>query len=222
MDTKEKAPFLKPPKTLGEKKKRGARVMRVLRKLFPDAKIALHYKTPWELVVAVELSAQCTDKKVNQITPMLFKKYKNLDAYVHADPREFEKDIHATGFFRAKTRNILAAAKVIKDRYKGKIPKTMKELVTVPGVGRKSANVILGNLYGVCEGIAVDTHVQRLARVFGLTDQATPEKIERDLMAIFPKKDWCAITYQIIEYGRAYCIAKPHVHKDCPLAKIAE
>jgi len=201
-------------------KRRARVVLNKLRKLFPDAKIALHYRTPWELLVAVQLSAQCTDKKVNQVTPALFKKYRKLEDYVRAKPGEFEKAIHACGFYRAKTRNILAAAKYIKERHGGKVPKTMEEMVKVPGVGRKSANVILGNAHGVVEGIAVDTHVMRLSRVLGLSREKTPEKIEQDLMAIIPQKDWFTATYLIIEYGRNYCVARPHRHEQCPLTPI--
>jgi endonuclease-3 len=203
-------------------KRRGRVIFRTLSKLIPDARIALHYSNPWELLVSVVLSAQCTDKKVNEVTPALFKKYRKLEDYVKAKPREFEKDIHACGFYRAKTKNILAAAKTIKEKFHGKLPHTMAEIVTVPGVGRKSANVILGNAYGVVEGIAVDTHVMRLSRVLELSKEKTPEKIERDLMAIFPKKDWFQATYFLIEYGRQYCPARPHNHADCPLTKMLE
>jgi len=210
--------------SLAARKKRAQKVFRVLGKLFPNPKIALTFGNNWELLVAVELSAQCTDKKVNQVTPTLFKKYRTLDAYVRAGKtakgvHEFERDIHACGFYRAKTRNILAAANVVKAKFKGKLPKTMAEMVTIPGVGRKSANVILGNAYGVVEGIAVDTHVKRLSGVLGLSREKTPEKIERDLMAIIPQKDWFKATYQLIDYGRAYCPARPHKHEECPLVK---
>ena len=198
-------------------KKRWQKISRVLRKLFPNAHIALTFRNNWELLVAVELSAQCTDKKVNEVTPVLFKKYPKLDDYVAAVPREFEKDIHACGFYRAKTKNILAAAKVVKEKFHGKLPKTMEEMRTIPGVGRKTANVVLGNAYGVVEGIAVDTHVMRLARVLGLSTEKTPEKIEQDLIQIIPKKDWFGATYEIIEYGRKYCVARSHKHELCPL-----
>jgi endonuclease-3 len=170
--------------------------------------------------VAVELSAQCTDKKVNEVTEKLFKKYRQLGDYVKAKPREFEKDIRPTGFYRAKAKNILAAAKVVKEKFGGKLPKTMAEMLTIPGVGRKSANVILDNAYGVVEGIAVDTHVKRLSRLLGLTKNTVPEKIERDLMQIVPKKDWPKITYLLIDYGRKYCKARPHDHKKCPLSVV--
>ncbi|HUC01620.1 MAG TPA: endonuclease III [Candidatus Paceibacterota bacterium] len=215
------------PKELPQYKKRWTKIAKTLRKLFPHPKIALTFGNAWELLVAVQLSAQCTDKKVNQVTPALFKKYPTLDAYVKAGKsargvREFENAIHACGFYRAKTRNILAAAKYVKEKCHGKLPKTMAEMVKVPGVGRKSANVILGNAYGVVEGIAVDTHVMRLSQVLGLTKEKTPEKIEQDLMAIIPKKDWFTATYMIIDYGRAYCVARPHDHAHCPLTKVLE
>ncbi|HUZ92906.1 MAG TPA: endonuclease III [Candidatus Paceibacterota bacterium] len=208
-------------KALKERQTRAAKITKILKKLFPDPKIALSYSNAWELLVAVQLSAQCTDKKVNQVTPALFKKYPKLESYVKAKPGEFEKDIHQCGFYRAKTRNILAAAKAVKERFYGKLPKTMAEMVTIPGIGRKSANVILGNAYGVVEGIAVDTHVMRLSQWLGLTKQKDPVKIERDLMQIIPKKDWSGFTYLLIDYGRKYCPARAHDHKKkgCPLAK---
>ncbi len=207
-------------KNLPALKKRALKIIRVLRKLFPDAKISLDYSNDWELLVAVELSAQCTDKKVNEVTRTLFKKYRTLGDYVRADRRTFERDIRPTGFYRAKAKNILAAAKVVKEKFRGKLPKTMEAMLTIPGIGRKSANVILGNAYGITEGIAVDTHVKRLARVLGLSGEKTPEKIERDLMRIIPKKEWLRVTYLLIEYGRNYCVARPHKHELCPLTKI--
>lgn len=170
-------------------------------------------------MVAVQLSAQCTDKKVNEVTAKLFKKYRTLDDYVRAQPREFERDIRSTGFYRTKTKNILAAAQMVKERWHGKLPRTMKEMLEIPGVARKTANVVLGNVYGVVEGIAVDTHVRRLTRAWGLTTQTDPDKIERDLMALFPKKEWFALTYRIIEYGRTYAPATKKDHSTEPLAK---
>ncbi len=193
--------------------------MRILARLYPDPKCALHYRTPWQLLVAVILSAQCTDKKVNEVTKELFKKYKTLDDYVNANPAEFERDIYSTGFYRAKTKNILAAARTIKKDFDGKVPKTMKEMLAIPGVGRKTANVVLGELYGSTEGIAVDTHVIRLSRLLGLTKHADATKIERDLMAIIPKKDWVRFSHSLILYGREYCPAKKHNHQNCPLAQ---
>ncbi|HEX8974361.1 MAG TPA: endonuclease III [Patescibacteria group bacterium] len=202
------------------KKKRAAIVARELKKLFPDARIALNFGNPWELLVAVVLSAQCTDKKVNEVTAKLFKKYRKLEDYVRADIKEFEKDVHSTGFYHNKAKNVLAAAKIIKDKYEGGVPCTMEELVELPGVARKTANIILGNACGVVVGIPVDTHVRRLSNVLGLSAQSDPVKIEKDLMEIFPKKEWETISYRLIEYGRTYCPAKKHDHASCPLAKI--
>ncbi|OHA79947.1 MAG: endonuclease III [Candidatus Yonathbacteria bacterium RIFCSPHIGHO2_01_FULL_44_41] len=193
-------------------------IIRTLTRLFPDPKCALHYTKPWELLVAVILSAQCTDKKVNDVTKNLFKKHRALDDYVNAEPSEFERDIYSTGFYRAKTKNILAAIKVIKKDFKGKVPKTMKGMLTIPGVGRKTANVVLGELYGTAEGIAVDTHVIRLSRLLGLTKHKDATKIEQDLMEIIPKKDWVRFSHLLILYGREYCSARCK-HTSCPLAK---
>ncbi len=194
---------------------RGRVILRKLKKLFPDAGMILRYNNDWELLVAVELSAQCTDKKVNEITPALFARYPTLEDYVHADPREFEQMIFQSGFYRNKTKNILAAAKMVKHEFHGKIPKTMKEILRLPGVARKTANVVLGNAHGVVEGIAVDTHVKRLSHRLGLSDETDPNKIEKDLMEAFPKKEWFHVTYLLIEYGRKYCPARKH--DACPL-----
>lgn len=207
------------------RKKLAVAIAKKLKKLFPDAKVVLNYSNNWELMVAVQLSAQCTDKKVNEVTAKLFKKYQSLNDYVNASAsrrtiREFEQDIKSTGFYRNKTRNILAAAKMVKKKFGGKLPRTMKEMLTIPGVARKTANVVLGNAYGVVEGIAVDTHVKRLANKLGLTTHQNPEKIERDLMEVFPRKMWFPLTYQLIEYGRKYCPARPHKHEACPLTKL--
>ena len=199
-------------------KRRAGTVIRILKKLFPHAKISLKFSNDWELLVAVILSAQCTDKKVNEVTERLFRKYRSLDDYVRANQNEFEQDVRSTGFYRNKTKNILAAAKLVKEKFGGKIPRTMEEILTLPGVARKTANVVLGNAYGVVEGIAVDTHVRRIARLLGLTNHTDPEKIEKDLMAILPKKEWFDFTYRMIDYGRKYCPARPHTHEHCPLS----
>jgi len=196
------------------------KIIQKLKELLPDAKIVLKYSNNWELLVAVILSAQCTDKMVNKVTDKLFKKYKTLADYVKADPKEFENDIRSTGFFRNKTKNILAAAKIIKNKFGGVVPNTMKDLLTLPGVARKTANVVFGNAFGIYEGIAVDTHVRRLAKLYGLTDHDDPDKIEQDLMKIVPKKDWFKFTYLMIDYGRKYCFARKHDHKNCPLVFI--
>jgi len=194
------------------------RVLSVLKRLFPEAKIALNFGNNWELLVAVILSAQCTDKKVNEVTKKLFKKYRTLGDYAGADAREFEQDIKPTGFYRNKTKHVLACAKIIKEKFNGKVPKTMDEILTLPGVARKTANVVLGNAYGVVEGIAVDTHVIRLSRLFGLTEEHNPVKIEKDLMRVIPKKEWFNFTYRMIAYGRKYCPARTHNGAKCPIA----
>ena len=205
---------------INARKVRAKKILKELKKLFPDAKIALNFSNSWELLVAVILSAQCTDKKVNEVTAKLFSKYKKLEDYVSADVAEFEKDVYQTGFYRAKTKNILATAKVIKTKYNGKIPCTMEELVELPGVARKTANIVLGVCCGVVVGIPVDTHVKRLSNLLGLSDESDPVKIEKDLMEILPREEWGTVSYRLIEYGRAYCSAKKHDHENCPLTKI--
>lgn len=175
----------------------------------------LRYGNPWELMVAVQLSAQCTDKKVNEVTPALFARYPVLHDYATASPREFEKMIYQTGFYRNKTKNIIAAARMIEEEFHGKLPETMEEMLRIPGVARKTANVVLGNAYGVVSGIAVDTHVKRLANVLGLSDESSPEKVERDLMEVIPKRDWFRGTYLLIEFGRKFCPARRHDHAAC-------
>lgn len=200
--------------------KRAFIIISKLRILFPHAKMVLNYSNNWELLVSVILSAQCTDKMVNKVTAKLFQKYKTLNDYVKADKTKFEKDIYATGFYHMKAKHILESAKIVQTKFYGKVPDSMNELLTLPGVARKTANVVLGNAYGIVEGIAVDTHVIRLARLFGLTKQNNPEKIEKDLMKILPKKEWFSFTYLVIEYGRKYCKARKHEHEKCPLANI--
>ncbi len=203
-----------------EQKKRARIIVRTLKKLFPKAKIVLNSSNNLELLVSVVLSAQCTDRKVNEVTAKLFKKYRTLDDYVKADPREFENDIRSTGFFRNKTKNILAAAKLIKEKFGGEVPRTMEELLKIPGVARKTANIVLGNAFGIVEGIAVDTHVRRLSIKLGLTEYTDPEKIEQDLMKLLPKKEWFDFTYRMIEYGRKICPARKHNCTQHPLTKI--
>jgi len=199
------------------KKKRVEIIITELKKLFPHAKIMLKYSSPWELLVAVMLSAQCTDKMVNKVTEKLFKKYATLEDYINTSPSIFEKDIFSTGFYRAKTKHILESAQIIKNIYNGGLPRSMDEMIKLPGVGRKTANVVLGNAFGAIEGIAVDTHVRRISRVLGLTKNTNPAKIEKDLMKIVPKREWLRFTYLLIEYGRKYCPAIKHKHERCPL-----
>jgi endonuclease-3 len=207
-------------KRLEERKERAEKLQKKLKTLFPDAQMALNWSNHWELLVAVILSAQCTDKKVNEVTEKLFKKYKTLEDYVTADPEEFAQDIRQTGFYKNKTKNILASAKQLSEVYNGVLPKTMEEMLTFPGVARKTANVVLGNAYGVVEGIAVDTHVKRFAIRFNLTDSADPVKIEQDLMELLPKQDWFDFTYRVIQYGREIAPARKYDTSEDPLVKI--
>lgn len=208
------------PEELEKRREKAVKIVAVLKKLFPKAKIALEYGNNWELLVAVILSAQCADKKVNEVTAKLFKKYRTLGDYGKADLKEFEQDIRSTGFYRNKAKNILTAARIVKEKFGGKIPQTMEEILTLPGVARKTANVVLGNAYGVVEGIAVDTHVRRLSRLLGLTVENDPNKIEKDLMQILPKKEWFGFAHRLIDYGRKYCPARSHNHAACPLSKM--
>ena len=214
------------------KEQKAKEIVKVLKKLFPNPKTILNYSNPFELLVAVILSARNTDKKVNEVTNKLFKKYKAIKDYTrlhlpsakadggqeNANLNELEKDLSSLGLFHQKAKYIQATAKIIIDKYKGQIPKTMEELTQLPGVGRKTANIILGNVHGIVEGIAVDTHVTRLSNLLGLTSNKNPEKIEQDLMKLLPKKEWFDFTNRIIDYGRAYCPAHCK-HLNCPLRK---
>lgn len=203
-----------------ERERRAKRLVAELKKVFPEQKMALKYGNDWELLVAVELSAQCTDKRVNEVTATLFRKYKKLDDYVKADIREFEQDIKPTGFYRNKAKNILAAAKMVKREFGGTLPKTMDEMVRIPGVARKTGNILLSKVHGVNEGIAVDTHIRRFAIRFDLTDETDPKKIEKDLMEIIPRKDWFEGTHRFVTYGQEICPARKHACEDHPLTKI--
>ncbi len=221
------------------------KVMAVLARAYPKAAIVLRYGSAWELLVAVILSAQCTDVRVNSVTRRLFVKYKTLDDYCRANATEFEEDIRPTGFFRTKAKNILACAKIIKDTYHGIVPRTMDELLTLPGVARKTANVVLGNAYGVVSGIAVDTHVLRLSQRLRLVDidtvggqravtfvgrngknvvdfkkDADPVKIERALMEALAPNQWFAATYRLIDHGRAVCTSRSPMCRGCVLRAV--
>ncbi len=193
---------------------------RVLKGLFPGVTVPLSHRSNWELFVAVVLSAQATDKKVNEVTARLFQKYKTLSDYSHADQAEFAQDIKEIGLFRGKARHILASARIIQESYGGELPCTMEEMIKLPGIGRKSANVILGKAYDVVEGIAVDTHVRRFAIRFDLTDSIDPSRIERDLMELLPKKEWFGFSYRLIMYGRQICPARKHDCRRHPLTAV--
>ena len=199
-----------------DKKEKAEEIIKKLKKIYPNPKIALNYKTPIELLVAVVLSAQTTDKQVNVVTADLFEKYKSLDDYLKVPLEDFQTDIKHIGLYKGKGKNIKATLEIIGRDYHGKIPDSMEELVKLPGVGRKTANVLLNNIYDKQEGIAVDTHVKRLTNLWGLTEQSDPDKIEKDLMKIVPKSDWKDFTYLVINYGREYCPANCK-HTECPL-----
>ena len=179
-----------------------------LKKEYPKAKIALNFKVPHELLIATILSAQCTDERVNKVTTYLFKKYKHIKDYANASLSEFERDIKPTGFYKNKARNIINACKIIMERFKGKVPNNMEDLMSLPGVARKTANIVLHNAYGIIEGIPVDTHVRRLSIRLGLSLWEEPNKIEADLMKKLPKKYWRDFSYLLIEHGRRVCNAR--------------
>ncbi len=201
------------------------RLDRALKRLFPKAGIELNYGSPWELLVAVQLSAQCTDKMVNKITAKLFKKYKTLDDYVKARKSQkgtstFEQAIKSSGFYKNKTKNILAAAKMIKEKYGGKVPNKIEDILKIPGVARKTATVVLKESYGVVAGITVDTHVIRFTQRFDLSDYKDAVRIEKDLMQLVPKKEWGNITHRMIHYGRYLAPARAYDISRDPLVKI--
>ncbi|MCD5382313.1 MAG: endonuclease III [Candidatus Pacebacteria bacterium] len=207
-------------------KQRNARRARVqamntiLRTLYPDPRIALNYSNGWELVVAVQLSAQCTDERVNKVTETLFKTYTTIEAYRDASQAEMEQAVFQCGFYRNKAKNIRGAAGVVLDTFGGEIPNNLDELLTIPGVARKTANVVLSNLYGIAEGIAVDTHVRRFAIRFDLSDYTDPVRIERDLMEIMPQSEWWGFNHRLVHYGRDYCPARKHDCTEHPLTKV--
>ncbi len=202
--------------SVARKKKRILQIMRKLRKVYPGVKCALDFSNPLQLLVATILSAQCTDKRVNMVTPALFKKYKTANDYAGADPEELENLIRSTGFYKNKAKNIQGAARALLGRYGGKIPPRMEDLVTLPGVGRKTANVLLGNAFGI-PGLPVDTHMIRINRLLGLTGHRDPVKIEFDLMKILRPENWIEYSHLIIRHGRARCVARRPDCKHCEI-----
>jgi endonuclease-3 len=198
---------------------RAGRIVRKLTQLYPDAHCALHYENPLQLLVATILSAQCTDERVNRVTPALFARYPDVKAFATAEQAELEKMIQSTGFFRNKATNIIACCRKLVELYGGEVPRTMEELVPLPGIGRKTANVILGNCFDV-PGIPVDTHVRRLSQRIGLSEYDDPEKIERDLMALIPRKQWTMFGHRMIFHGRQVCHARKPQCEQCQLAAL--
>jgi endonuclease-3 len=196
------------------------KIISELEQQYPDAKIALNYSNPLELLVATMLSAQCTDERVNMVTKTLFKKYTSPEDYVKVDVKELEQDIKTTGFYHNKAKNLKDCCRLLVEKHNSEVPKTMKELLELPGVARKTANIVLSNAFGIVEGIAVDTHVRRLAKRLGLTQHDQPDKIEEDLMKIVPKEYWKRITDLLIFHGRKVCTAKKPLCNSCVLNKI--
>jgi len=201
--------------SLVDKRRRTRTIIARLKREFPDAKCALDHQSPLELLVATILSAQCTDARVNLVTPALFAKYRSAADYAAADPTVFEREIQSTGFFRNKTKSILGMARALEENHGGQVPSTMEALVALPGVGRKTANVVLGNAFGKNEGIVVDTHVGRISGLLKLTKETNPEKIERDLTALVPRKDWTIFSHLLILHGRKTCIARRPKCESC-------
>jgi endonuclease-3 len=205
------------PKNAAERKARLERILSGLDKLFPNATCALHHKNAWQLLVATILSAQCTDERVNKVTPGLFKKYPTIQDFASVSQDELANDIRSTGFFNNKAKSIIGAAKKVLGDFGGKVPTTMDEMLTIPGAARKTANVVLGTWYKITSGIVVDTHVQRISRRLDLTKQEDPVKIEQDLMKIIPQNRWILFSHQVIHLGRQICVARKPKCAACPL-----
>jgi endonuclease-3 len=195
-------------------------IVRRLKQRFPEAKCSLDHENPLELLVATILSAQCTDARVNLVTRDLFRKYRTATDYAAADPAVFEQEIRSTGFFRNKTKSVIGMAQELVERFDGRVPDTMEALTSLPGVGRKTANVVLGNAFHRDEGIVVDTHVARIAKLLRLTRQTDPDKIEQDLMRIVPKRRWTLFPHLLIHHGRAICVARKPRCDVCPVAHL--
>ncbi|HEK86080.1 MAG: endonuclease III [Candidatus Saccharicenans sp.] len=200
-----------------QERERVKKIIELLRKEYPETRTALHYRSPFELLIATILAAQCTDERVNKITPALFQKYPTVKDFAEAQPKELENDIRSTGFFRHKARNIIALAQKLLKEYGGQVPDSMDELVKLPGVARKTANIVLSSAFKKAEGIAVDTHVRRLVERLGLSKHTQPEKIENDLMAIVPKSDWLDFNYLLVDHGRKICQARKPRCLECVL-----
>ena len=200
--------------------KQGKELVNILRKRYPDAKCSLDFDTPFEMLVAVMLSAQCTDERVNKTTPSIFAKYSTPKDFADIDINELEELIHPCGFYKNKAKNIKKCAQMIMEKYNGEVPQTMEDLISLPGVGRKSANVVMLEAFGDAQGIAVDTHCKRIANKIGLSDEKEPEKIEQDLLKIFDKEDYKDINHLLIWHGRNTCIARNPKCEECVLKEI--
>jgi endonuclease III len=195
-------------------------ILKALDEAYPAAICALTHDNPFQLLISTILSAQCTDERVNQVTATLYRKYLNPEAFAYANPSELEQDIRPTGFFRNKTKSIMGASKLIVEQFHGEVPKTMEELLTLPGVARKTANVVLGTAFGIASGVVVDTHVQRLAERLDLSKNTDPKKIEKDLMKIIPQEKWIIFSHQLIWHGRRVCRARYPMCAECSLYQL--
>jgi endonuclease-3 len=211
---------MKRPEIYLEPKQRVTKIIELLEKQFPNAKTALNYSNPLEILVATMLSAQTTDERVNIVTQKLFKKYRTPEDYANVDIKELEQDIRSTGFYHNKARNLKKCCQLLVEKYNSQVPKTMDEMLELPGVARKTANIVLYNAYGIISGIAVDTHVRRVSQRLGLTENDDPDKIEQDLMQITPKDKWMKLTDLLISHGRQVCIARKPKCEICVLNKI--
>jgi endonuclease-3 len=205
------------PKNAAQRRERIAKILDGLDRMYPKATCALHHRNPWELLVATILSAQCTDKRVNEVTPGLFAKYPTVTDMAHANQAELANDIRSTGFFNNKSKSLIGAAKRIESDFGGKVPQTIEELLTVPGAARKTANVVLGTAYGIASGVVVDTHVFRLSQRLDLSKSPTPEKMEQDLMKAIPRERWILFSHQLILHGRNLCVARKPKCAECLL-----
>jgi len=203
-----------------ELQQRVRKIIRLLKRAYPDAKCSLNHSNAFELLIATILSAQCTDARVNIVTQDLFRKYRKPEDYLNVSPKELQQDIRTTGFFRNKTTSIQGAAKVLHEQYRDEVPQTMDELLELPGVARKTANVVLGNAFGLSAGVVVDTHVTRLSHRLGLSGQKTAEKIERDLIKVIPERKWILFSHQMIHHGRALCTARNPRCAECLLETV--
>lgn len=205
------------PKTATERESRVQKILAVLDRMYPNVTCALHHSNPWELLVATSLSAQCTDKRVNEVTPGLFAKYPTIQDFAAAKQEELARDIRSTGFFNNKAKSVIGAARKILSDFGGQVPRDMDRLLSVPGAARKTANVVLGTAFGIAVGVVVDTHVRRIANRLDLTKHSDPVKIERDLMKAIPKGKWVLFSHQIIHHGRALCVARNPKCGECAL-----
>lgn len=208
------------PKTVVERRARVAKILDGLDEMYPSVTCALEHSSAWELLVATILSAQCTDKRVNMVTPGLFRKYPTIQDFANASQDEMAQDIRSTGFFNNKAKSVIGAARKILSDFGGEVPREIDKLLTVPGAARKTANVVLGTAFGIASGVVVDTHVQRIAQRLDLTKESDPGKIEKDLMQVIPRQKWILFSHQIIHHGRALCVARKPKCAECKLAAL--